>query len=92
VHYLLTNDLLSRLAESVKILIAVAIFGTHPLQCYVVIDIIWNTYLAPLFVKNSRVLIIEMAVRTLIVTISCKFSRRNRKESSRAASESLFVT
>lgn len=56
----------------VKILIAVAIFGTHPLQCYVVIDIVWGTYLQPRFLKHRHELAIEYLVRTGLVLLACE--------------------
>ncbi|KAK3923360.1 LOW QUALITY PROTEIN: Proton-coupled amino acid transporter-like protein [Frankliniella fusca] len=62
------------LAQIVKILIALAIFGTHPLQCYVVIDIIWSTFLYPRFEKHPRVLTIEYCVRAAIVTLAFLFA------------------
>lgn len=62
----------------VKILIAIAIFGTHPLQCYVVIDIVWGTYLQPRFLKHPHVLTIEYAVRTGLVVLACKYAASRR--------------
>ncbi|KAJ1525360.1 hypothetical protein ONE63_010177 [Megalurothrips usitatus] len=62
------------LAQAVKLLIAVAIFGTHPLQCYVVIDIVWGTYLQPRLLKHPHVLTIEYVVRAAIVTIAFLFA------------------
>ena len=55
-----------------KVLIAIAIFGTHPLQCYVVIDIVWGTYLQPRFLKNPHALKIEYAVRAGLVILACE--------------------
>ncbi|XP_034255048.1 proton-coupled amino acid transporter-like protein CG1139 isoform X2 [Thrips palmi] len=61
-------------AQVVKILIAIAIFGTHPLQCYVVIDIVWGTYLQPRFLKHNHVLFIEYVVRTALVLLAFIFA------------------
>ncbi|XP_011640177.2 LOW QUALITY PROTEIN: proton-coupled amino acid transporter-like protein CG1139 [Pogonomyrmex barbatus] len=35
-----------KLGIAVKILLAIAIFFTYPIQCYVAIDIIWNEYIS----------------------------------------------
>ncbi|XP_043253727.1 proton-coupled amino acid transporter-like protein CG1139 [Colletes gigas] len=58
------------LAKSVQILLAVAIFFTHPIQCYVAIDIVWNEYVAPMMEKNSHKLLWEYVVRTVLVLIT----------------------
>ncbi|XP_071855811.1 proton-coupled amino acid transporter-like protein acs [Bombus fervidus] len=55
------------LAKSVQILLAIAIFFTHPIQCYVAIDIIWKDYLAPNLEKNSHKLLWEYVLRTSLV-------------------------
>lgn len=57
-----------------KISLALAIFVTYGLQCYVAVDITWNEYLAPKFEKNSRKVIWEYAVRTVIVLMTCKYN------------------
>ncbi|XP_078044810.1 proton-coupled amino acid transporter-like protein acs [Augochlora pura] len=64
----LTNPLL--LAKAVQILLAIAIFFTHPIQCYVAIDIVWNEYIAPKLEKNSHKLFWEYVVRTLLVLLT----------------------
>ncbi|XP_054008695.1 proton-coupled amino acid transporter-like protein CG1139 [Hylaeus anthracinus] len=58
------------LAKSVQILLAVAIFFTHPIQCYVAIDIVWNEYMAPMMEKNSHKLLWEYVVRTVLVLVT----------------------
>lgn len=58
------------LAKSVQILLAIAIFFTHPIQCYVAIDIAWNEYIAPNFEKNSHKLLWEYVVRTSLVLLT----------------------
>ncbi|XP_017752370.1 PREDICTED: proton-coupled amino acid transporter-like protein CG1139 [Eufriesea mexicana] len=58
------------LAQSVQILLAIAIFFTHPIQCYVVIDIAWNEYIAPNLEKNSHKLLWEYVVRTCLVLLT----------------------
>lgn len=56
-----------RLAQSVKIMLAIAIIVTHGLQCYVAIDITWNGYLEPLIEKQSYKIFLEYLVRTILV-------------------------
>ncbi|XP_031844544.1 proton-coupled amino acid transporter-like protein acs isoform X2 [Nomia melanderi] len=58
------------LAKCVQILLAIAIFFTHPIQCYVPIDIIWNEYIAPKLEKNSYKLLWEYVVRTSLVLLT----------------------
>lgn len=60
------------LAKCVQILLAIAIFFTHPIQCYVAIDIVWNDYIAPNMEKNSHKLLWEYVVRTSLVLLTCK--------------------
>lgn len=60
------------LANSVQILLAVAIFFTHPIQCYVAIDIVWNEYMGSMMEKNSHKLLWEYVVRTVLVLLTCK--------------------
>lgn len=55
------------LAQSVKIMLAIAIIVTHGLQCYVAIDITWNGYLEPLIEKQSYKIFLEYLVRTILV-------------------------
>lgn len=62
------------LANAVQILLAIAIFFTHPIQCYVAIDIIWNEYIAPNLEKNSHKLLWEYVVRTSLVLLTCKWT------------------
>ncbi|XP_076654637.1 proton-coupled amino acid transporter-like protein acs [Halictus rubicundus] len=58
------------LAKAVQILLAIAIFFTHPIQCYVAIDIVWNDYVAPRMEKNSHKLLWEYVVRTALVLLT----------------------
>lgn len=58
------------LARSVQILLAISIFFTHPIQCYVAIDIVWNEYLSPHLEKNSHKLFWEYVVRTSLVVLT----------------------
>uniref|UniRef100_A0A1B6C3V7 Amino acid transporter transmembrane domain-containing protein n=1 Tax=Clastoptera arizonana TaxID=38151 RepID=A0A1B6C3V7_9HEMI len=55
------------LAQSVKLIFAIAIFITYALQGYVAIEIIWNTYLKPVIGNNKNVLFIEYVMRAIIV-------------------------
>ncbi|XP_065345197.1 proton-coupled amino acid transporter-like protein CG1139 [Cloeon dipterum] len=58
------------LAQVVQIMMAVAIFLTYPLQCYVAVDILWNTYLSPKVQSKKRKLAGEYGVRTGIVLLT----------------------
>ncbi|KAL0279965.1 UNVERIFIED_CONTAM: hypothetical protein PYX00_001405 [Menopon gallinae] len=54
-------------AQVVKIMMALAIFITHSLQCYVAIDIIWTGYLLPKYEKSAHKVFYEYVVRTCLV-------------------------
>ncbi|KAF7417578.1 hypothetical protein HZH68_000231 [Vespula germanica] len=58
------------LAKCVQILLALAIYFTQPIQCYVAIDIVWNEYLSPRLEKNSYRKLWEYFVRTGLVLIT----------------------
>ncbi|XP_017773901.1 PREDICTED: proton-coupled amino acid transporter-like protein CG1139 isoform X2 [Nicrophorus vespilloides] len=58
------------LAQVVMLMLALAIFITYALQCYVAVDITWNEYLAPRVSKGKRKLFYEYCIRTLIVLIT----------------------
>ncbi|KAM0733201.1 Proton-coupled amino acid transporter-like protein [Formica fusca] len=58
------------LGIAVQILLAIAIFFTHPIQCYVAIDISWNEYISPLLEKYRYKLLWEYVVRTVIILIT----------------------
>ncbi|XP_001606233.2 proton-coupled amino acid transporter-like protein CG1139 [Nasonia vitripennis] len=60
------------LSSVVQILLALAIFVTHSLQCYVAIDISWNEYIQPRMKHTSNLnqLIWEYVVRTCIVILT----------------------
>lgn len=60
------------LGIAVKILLAIAIFFTHPIQCYVAIDIMWNEYISPHLEKYRFKLAWEYVVRTVIILITCE--------------------
>lgn len=58
------------LGIAVQILLAIAIFFTHPIQCYVAIDISWNEYISPFFEKYRYKTFWEYVVRTAIILIT----------------------
>jgi proton-coupled amino acid transporter len=60
------------LAQSVRVMLAVAIFVTHGLQCYVAVDITWNHYMLPRFQKLSHKFVLEYIVRTGLVLTTCE--------------------
>lgn len=66
-------NIFSRLAQVAKVMLAIAIYITHPLQLYVAIDIIWNEYLAARFEKCRYQVFYEYVVRTSLVLITCEY-------------------
>lgn len=62
-----------RLAQVVKVGLALAIFVTYGLQCYVAVDIAWNEYLGVKFEQNKRQLFWEYFTRTCLVLVTCKY-------------------
>lgn len=62
-----------KLGIAVQMLLAIAIFFTHPIQCYVAIDIVWNEYLNHYMEKFRFKLMWEYVVRTVIVLIICEY-------------------
>lgn len=57
-------------AKVVQILLALSIYVTHALQCYVAVDIVWNDYISRKIQKDSHKLIWEYVVRTLLVLVT----------------------
>lgn len=60
-------------AKIAQILLAISIFFTHALQCYVAIDISWNDYIFPRIEKGKRTIIWEYVLRTSIVLVTCEY-------------------
>lgn len=58
------------LGIAVQLLLAIAIFFTHPIQCYVAINISWDEYLSPLLEKYRYKLFWEYVVRTAIILVT----------------------
>ncbi|XP_059483177.1 proton-coupled amino acid transporter-like protein CG1139 isoform X2 [Neocloeon triangulifer] len=60
-----------KLAQAVQLMIAVAVFMTYPLQCYVAIDILWTQTWQPKLMKRKvkYLLPYEIGVRVLLVLI-----------------------
>lgn len=56
-----------------QIMIALAIFGSYPLQCYVGLEIIWGNYIVHWIKNCNKDCLIEYALRTSFVVLSCKF-------------------
>jgi len=65
------------LGIAVQILLAIAIFFTHPIQCYVAIDILWNDYISTLIEKYRYKTLWEYVVRTAIILVTCKYTSNN---------------
>lgn len=55
-------------------MLALGIFITHGLACYVAIDITWNDYIGKKLGNSSRKLLWEYVVRTLLVLVTCKLN------------------
>lgn len=64
------------MAQSIKIMFAIAIFITHALQGYVPVEIIWHTYLDQKI--HRRKIFWEYVCRTIITLATCKstFSKK----------------
>lgn len=69
----MTKPIICRPAQLAKGMLALGIFITHGLACYVAIDITWNDYIGKKFGNSPRKLIWEYVVRTLLVLVTCKF-------------------
>ncbi|XP_012267261.2 proton-coupled amino acid transporter-like protein CG1139 [Athalia rosae] len=67
----LPNEILARCVQG---LLALAIYISHALQCYVAIEITWNEYLGPKLEKNSHRLLWEYVMRTGLVVITFLFA------------------
>lgn len=61
-----------RPAQLAKGMLALAIFISHGLNCYVAINITWTEYLEKRLSKDSPKILWEYAVRTLLVLLTCK--------------------
>lgn len=70
-HYLFI-PLWNRLAESVRLMMALSIFLSYALQFYVPMDIMWPAIKSRIPTERMQ-LISEYAFRTLLVIFSCKF-------------------
>jgi proton-coupled amino acid transporter len=53
-------------------MLAISIFVTHALQCYVAVDITWNHYMLPKFQKCPHKFVLEYIVRTCLVLVTCE--------------------
>ncbi|XP_075230425.1 proton-coupled amino acid transporter-like protein acs isoform X2 [Lycorma delicatula] len=60
------------LAQSVKLMLAISIFITHALACYVAFDIAWNQYMSQK-IEGKR-LFWEYVVRTVLVLVTFGFA------------------
>jgi proton-coupled amino acid transporter len=61
---------------------AIAIFITYALQCYVPLEIVWNTYIKDRLVdsSNRKKLVVEYVMRTCMVIGTCKYCRLCKTE------------
>lgn len=58
------------LGIAVQMLLAIAIFFTHPIQCYVAIDIVWHEYISHYMEKFRFKIVWEYVIRTVIILIT----------------------
>lgn len=65
-----------KLGKAVQILLAIAIFFTHPIQCYVAIDIAWNEYINSAMGKHRYKMFWEYVVRTIVILLTCECELR----------------
>lgn len=63
------------MSQSIKIIFAVAIFISYGLQCYVPVEIIWNTYLVQRLENSEKKLLWEFVTRIGVVIATCKIER-----------------
>lgn len=66
------RELFCRLAQVAKGMIAIGIFITHAIACYVAFDIIWREYLYKKVENSPKKLLWEYVLRTFMVFITCK--------------------
>lgn len=59
------------MAQSIKIMFAIAIFITYALQAYVPVEILWTTYLDHRI--QNRKLLWEYVCRTVVTLVTCKW-------------------
>lgn len=62
------------MAQSVKGLLAFAIFITHGLACYVAIDIAWTDYIVKRIGTSTKKLFWEYIVRACLVLVTCEYT------------------
>lgn len=72
---LIAYKLIFRLAQVVKITLALAIFISYGLQCYVAVDITWNDYIGKRLEGNKYKTYWESFCRTCIVLVTCKLPK-----------------
>lgn len=60
------------MAQLAKGIMAFGIFVSHGLACYVAIDITWNDYIKNKLGVDSKKIVWEFVVRTLLVLATCK--------------------
>lgn len=70
--FLIIDLFIHRLSQSIKVIFAVAIFISYGLQCYVPVEIIWNTYLVHRLQDSDKKLQWEFVTRIGVVIATCK--------------------
>lgn len=66
-----------RMAQLAKGIMAFGIFVSHGLACYVAIDITWNEYVKNKLGIDTKTIVWELAVRTLLVLATCKYCQHH---------------
>ncbi|BES98561.1 amino acid transporter [Nesidiocoris tenuis] len=59
-----------KLAQSVNVIFALAIFITYALQCYVPVEIIWTTYMKKKYEHSEHKLLYEYVMRICVVIVT----------------------
>lgn len=69
--------LFDRMAQSIKVMFAIAIFITYALQAYVPVEIAWSTYIDHR-VKENKVFW-EYVIRTIVTLATCEYICMNTR-------------
>ena len=72
-YFMLIGKSNFRLAQSIKALLALAIFFTHGLACYVATDVTWADYIKKRFADSPKELTYEYITKIIHVLITCEY-------------------
>lgn len=69
-----------RLATSVIVMFAVAIFISYGLHCFVPVDVVWRGYVEPRLraaaTPPARLVLAEYVLRVLLCLLTCQYLQR----------------